>query len=185
MDIKQHQWINELDKLSGEIRDSFGYLDKETLVLKPNSKSWSIAENLDHLIKVNSSYFPIFNQLIENTFVGAFIGKFSFFTKLFGNMIYRSVSDGGKKKIRTFPLWQPMIKEDETHIIENFLGHQEDLKKWIKELGPYIEKDVIIHSPANKLIVYSLAQALDIIIAHEERHLEQAKNVLEKIKAST
>ncbi|MDX5476896.1 MAG: DinB family protein [Cyclobacteriaceae bacterium] len=185
MDIKPKQWINELDKLSGDIRDSFGNLDKEILFLKPDSKSWSIAEILEHLITVNSSYFPIFKQLIDNTFVSAFIGKFSFFTKLFGNMIYQSVSDGGKKKIRTFPLWEPKIKEGEADIIENFLAHQEDLKNWIKELGPYIEKEAIIHSPANKLIVYSLPQALDIIIAHEKRHLEQAKNVLEKIKPST
>jgi len=177
MDIKTQHWINELDHLSEEIKASFGNLGKETLFLKPDSKTWSIAENLEHLITVNSSYFPIFKQLIDNTFVGAFIGKFSFFNKLFGNMIYRSVSDGGKKKIRTFPLWEPKIKEGEEHIIENFLSHQDDLKNWIKELGPYIEKGAIIHSPANKLIVYSLPKALDIIIAHERRHLDQALRI--------
>ncbi|RZS97403.1 DinB family protein [Cecembia calidifontis] len=182
MDIKTQHWINELDHLSEEIKASFGSLEKETLFLKPDSKTWSIAENLEHLITVNSSYFPIFKQLIDNTFVGAFIGKFSFFTKLFGNMIYRSVSDGGKKKIRTFPLWEPKIKEGEEHIIEKFLSHQDDLKNWIKELGPYIEKEAIIHSPANKLIVYSLPQALDIMVAHEKRHLQQAKNVLNIVR---
>lgn len=185
MDIKPKQWINEIDKLSKEVQETFGDLDKDALFIKPDGKSWSIAENLEHLITVNGSYFPIFKQLIDNTFVGAFIGKFSFFSKLFGNMIYRSVSDGGKKKIRTFPLWEPKIEEGEADIIEKFLSHQEDLKNWIRELGPYIEKEAIIHSPANKLIVYSLPQALDIIVAHEKRHLEQAKNALEKIKPST
>ncbi|PSL07392.1 DinB family protein [Cecembia rubra] len=182
MEIKLKEWIIELDKLSEEIREVFGGLDNKILFTKPDSKSWSIAENLDHLIKVNSSYFPIFRQLIDQTFVGAFIGKFKFFTKLFGNMIYTSVSDGGKKKIRTFPLWEPRINEGENDIIEKFLDHQEELKNWIKELEPYIEKETIIHSPANKLIVYSLPQAMDIVIAHEKRHLNQALAVLEKIK---
>ncbi|MEO0468227.1 MAG: hypothetical protein AAF206_01305 [Bacteroidota bacterium] len=35
----------------------------------------------------------------------------------------------------------------------------------------------IIHSPANANIVYKLDRAFDIIVVHEERHFEQAKEV--------
>lgn len=182
MDNKPKKWINELDRLSKEVQETFGDLDKEALFIKPDSKSWSIAENLEHLIKLNSSYFPIFQKIKDNTYESAFIGKFGFFRRLFGNMIYKSVSDGGKKKIKTFPLWEPKIQENEVNIIEKFMAHQDDLKNWIKELGPYIEKEEVIHSPANKLIVYSLPQALDIIVAHERRHLEQAKNILNNLR---
>lgn len=183
MDLINH-WLEELDLVTKEVKEKFAEVDKDTLYQKPTHDSWSIAENLEHLIKVNSSYFPIFQKVKDNTYESAFIGKFGFFKRLFGDMIFKSVSDGGKKKIKTFPLWEPKIMEGENNIIEKFLRHQEDLKNWIKELGPHIEKEAVIHSPANKLIVYSLPQGLDIIVAHEKRHLEQAKHAFEKIKQS-
>jgi hypothetical protein len=172
-------WILELDKISFDVKESFGGLDKETLYQKPDKAIWSIAENLEHMIKVNSSYFPIFQKLKIGTFQGAFISKIGFFSKLFGDMIYKSVSDGGKKKIKTFGLWEPKTEDIQTDIVEKFLFHQEELKGWINAMEHFIEKGTIIHSPANSLIVYSLPQALDIIVAHEKRHLDQARRNLE------
>jgi hypothetical protein len=171
-------WSIELDQISQEVKKNFKGLDKEILNHKPDDNTWSIAENLEHIIKVNSSYFPIFKKLKEGTFKAAFISKIRFFTNLFGNMIYKSVSDGGKKKIRTFALWEPKMVGEIDEIVEKFLLHQEELKGWVKEMEPFIEKAEIIHSPANPLIVYSLPRALDIIVAHEKRHLDQARRNL-------
>jgi hypothetical protein len=42
-----------------------------------------------------------------------------------------------------------------------------------------VDKGTIISSPANKIIVYKLEIAFDIIVAHEKRHLEQAREVLQ------
>jgi len=178
----QTRWINEFNQVSEAVEKTFGSLSTETLHLKANSNEWSISENLDHLIKVNSSYFPIFKKLRAGTFKGAFIGKFGVFTKMFGEMIYKSVSEGGKKKIKTFPLWEPNLLTSSGNILNDFKNHQAELIDWINQMEIFIEKNSIIHSPANKLIVYSLVQAFEIIIAHEKRHLEQAKQVLTKIQ---
>jgi hypothetical protein len=171
---EQINWILELDEISKKVKESFKDLEKETIFSKPDKKTWSIAENLEHLIKVNSSYFPIFNKLKEGTFRAAFISKIGFFTKLFGEMIYKSVTHGNKKKVKTFSLWEPQIQDQNLDILEKFLSHQEELKDWISDLEMFINKGEIIHSPANPLIVYSLPRALDIIVAHEKRHLDQA-----------
>ena len=175
---EQINWILALDEISQEVKESFKELDKETILRKPDNKNWSIAENLEHLMKVNSSYFPIFQKLKAGTFHGAFISRIGFFSKLFGNMIYKSVSDGGKKRVKTLTLWEPKIKDENSEIVEKFLSHQEKLKGWIKEMEKFINKEEIIHSPANSLIVYSLPKALDIIVAHEKRHLDQARRNL-------
>jgi hypothetical protein len=44
--------------------------------------------------------------------------------------------------------------------------------------GEFVERDVVISSPANRNIVYKLKTAFDIIMSHEQRHFEQAKEVL-------
>ena len=178
MNPKIEKWIQSIDSITQVSLEKFSDLPVEKLHLKPNPKTWSIAENLEHLITINRTYFPIFEKLIKGRFHGAFIARFPFFTKLFGDMIYKSVSDGGKKKQRTFPLWEPKITSDDTTVLARFQQHQEDLKNWIKEMEPFVEKNTVIHSPANKLIVYTLEQAIEIIIAHEQRHLEQAGRII-------
>lgn len=178
MNHKTEKWTLSVDQVTQQTFDTFNDLPASKIHLKPNPKTWSIAENIEHLITINKTYFPIFEKLKKDTYQGAFIGRFHFFTNLFGDMIFKSVSDGGKKKQRTFPLWEPKILEGDETIFKRFQQHQEELKSWIVQMEPFVEKNQIIHSPANKLIVYSLEKAIEIIIAHEQRHLDQAKSLL-------
>jgi hypothetical protein len=178
MEVQIDIWIDAIDRITREAIETFIKLPVEKMHLKPDPETWSIAENFEHLITINKTYFPIFEKLKHGSYQGAFISKFPYFSNLFGNLIYKSVSDGGKKKARTFPLWEPKVTKGDATVLERFQLHQDELKNWIKELEPFLEKNTIIHSPANKLIVYSLEKAIDIIIAHEQRHLDQAKNLL-------
>lgn len=178
MNHKTEKWTLSVDQITQQTIETFNDLPLSKIHLKPYPKTWSIAENIEHLITINKTYFPIFERLENGTFHGAFIGRFAFFSNLFGDMIFKSVSDGGKKKQKTFPLWEPRIHQGDDTILERFIQHQEDLKSWIVQMEPFVKKNQIIHSPANKLIVYSLEKAIEIIIAHEQRHLDQAKNLL-------
>ena len=178
MTAQIEKWIDSINNITKEAIEEFITLSVEKMHHKPNAETWSIAENFEHLITINQTYFPIFKKLKHGSFQGAFISKFPYFSNLFGNLIYKSVSDGGKKKAKTFPLWEPKVTKGDATVLERFQNHQEDLKNWIIELEPFLEKKTIIHSPANKLIVYSLEKAIDIIVAHEQRHLDQAKGLL-------
>jgi hypothetical protein len=53
-----------------------------------------------------------------------------------------------------------------------------DTQKWTKELDS-ITNDFkkAFGAPAARVIVYRLETAFDIIVAHERRHFEQAKEV--------
>jgi len=63
-----------------------------------------------------------------------------------------------------------------------FKNHQEALKQRIKEVDDLVKKGTVISSPANKIIVYKLETAFDIIVTHEQLHLEQAKEILNLLK---
>jgi hypothetical protein len=47
----------------------------------------------------------------------------------------------------------------------------------IQSSSKLLEYKTVISSPANRNIVYKLETAFDIIVAHEFRHFEQAKEV--------
>jgi hypothetical protein len=67
--------------------------------------------------------------------------------------------------------------------MDRFAEHQREFIKRMKQLEPLIEKNVTIHSPAGKMIVYKLEKAFDIIVSHERRHLNQARELHSKIQA--
>ena len=174
------QLIQELDAITKEVQDSFGKMNHEELNFKSSPDRWTIAQNLDHLICINETYFPIFDALKNGTYTRPFLGKFRFITSFFGNMIYKMSSPEHTKPIKTMSIWEP--SKSEIHdVIQAFVQHQEQLKQNITGLEESIASGSVIASPANPMIVYTLEQALNIIVVHEKRHILQAKKVFSKL----
>jgi hypothetical protein len=149
------------------------------LQVKPRADQWSIRENLAHLIVVNSSYFPIIEQIRNNTYKVPFLGKVPFLPKLFGSVLMEYVKpELEEAKVKTFPIWEPTNLSEEGPILEIFEKHQHKLRDLRIRSEDLIQRKQIIASPANNRIVYSLEDAFDVILLHEQRHFIQSKGVL-------
>lgn len=179
-----NNWINQIDNNTTQFVTHFGALNAQELNWKPNSNTWSIAQNLDHLMVINSTYFPILTALKKGTYKTPFAGRIGFLTAFMGRMILNASNADRKKKIKTFSIWEPSQSKFLDNIVERFVKHQEELKQEIEAAKSLVETGVVIASPANKSIIYKLATAFDIIVVHEQRHLEQAKEVLIHLKKS-
>ncbi len=171
-------WINELDKITQDVEMLFSDLTVEELNWKPRQSTWSIAQNLEHLIIVNETYYPVLASLKNGTYKTPFIAKFGFLVSFFGKTVLNAVQPDRKKKMATFPLWEPSRSEVKDDILFRFKNHQTELQQKIEDAKERIKKDLVISSPANRNIVYKLETAFDIIVSHEMRHLEQAKEIL-------
>lgn len=182
MHPKIQEWEKQLHAITNRFQSSFGSLSAAELNLKPAPDAWSIAENLDHLIRINESYFPLIKQTRQGTLKLPFISKFAFFTNLLGNLILKSVEPERKKKVKTFAIWEPTPGQPHGEILERFVKHQRDLLNQMKSADDLLQKGSLVSSPANKLIVYKLETAFDILVAHEERHYNQALEVRQNIK---
>lgn len=178
-------WTDQIDNTTNHFVKNFGSLSEEQLNWKPNAASWSIAQNIDHLIVINETYFPVLADLRSGRFNPPFIAKFGFIVTFLGKTILNASAADRKKKIKTFPLWEPSVSHIPDNIVERFSEHQNELKKEIESSSYLIKKKgVIISSPANKNIVYKLEIAFDIIAVHELRHLEQANGVLGLLRSA-
>lgn len=172
-------WASQLDKTTEHFVADFGSLSAAELNWKPNPKTWSVAQNIDHLIVVNETYYPVLTSLKAGTYKTPFMGKIGFMVSFLGKTILNSVKPDRKKKIKTFPVWEPTVGEIKGDLLKRFENHQAELKQKIETSKELIEKGTVISSPANRNIVYKLETAFDIIVAHEQRHWEQAKEVLQ------
>lgn len=175
-------WLNRIDKMTAEIVERFGNLSPEQLNLKPSSDTWSIAQNLDHLIVINSSYVPVIQAVREDSLSLPFLAKFGFWAKFCGKMVLKSVNPDRRKQMGTFPIWEPSPTILPDNIIQIFEEHQTALKDLITQSKDLVLAEKVIVSPANKNIVYTIGNAFEIIVTHEERHLAQATEVLGLMK---
>lgn len=176
------RWTRAIDEVTTEFEKQFINLPLELIFKKPDADTWCIAENMLHLIKINETYFPIFDGLADGSYRPTWPSKVSFLVNFFGKSILRSVHPDRLKKMKTFPLWEPVMTEHDPDIFKKFRAHQELLKKHITGLSSHLDQGVVIHSPANKYLVYSLETALDIIVTHEKRHFEQSAETLERVR---
>jgi hypothetical protein len=176
------KWTTAVDLITEDFKQHFGNLSAEQLNWKAAPQRWSIAQNVDHLIVINETYFTVFSQLRAGHYALPWISRFGFMVRFFGKVILDSVQPDRKKKMKTFPLWQPAQNEIPSDVLQRFEHHQVQLKQWIASSSDLLDKGTIISSPANKNIVYKLETAFDIIITHERRHFEQAKEVLRQLQ---
>ena len=178
-------WSSTLSDISIRALTEFGALTGEQLNWKPNSKTWSIAQNLDHLIVVNETYYLILASQKAGTYKTPFIAKIGFMVSFLGKIVLKAVQPDRKKKMKTFPIWEPTTSNVIGDILNRFQNHQNELIQKIEGAKELVEKGIVISSPANKNIVYKLETAFDIIVSHEQRHLEQAKEILQLMKNNT
>lgn len=180
MEIQQAQ--QQIDQITIAFTDTFGDLTEEELNWRPDNHSWSIAQNIAHLIIINKSYFSLIKSVQEGNYRMPWLGKFNVVTSFFGNTMLKAVQPDRERKVKTFTIWEPETSKISGDILQRFVKHQEELKQTIVMCQPLIHEGAVISSPASKIIVYKLETVFDIMITHEGRHLEQAKEVLALIE---
>lgn len=172
----------EIDAVTESFLSAFGTLTNDELNRKPTPESWSIAQIIEHLIITNKSYYPIIESAQNGILKLPLVARIDFIVNFFGKLILKSVKPGSKKKIKTFPIWQPAHSSIPEGILQRFEKEQSELKDFIYASKDLLDLRAVIHSPANKNIVYRLETAFDIIIAHEKRHFLQAKEEMQMFK---
>ena len=177
MNAKITHWVAELAANTYQFKQHFAGLSSEELNWKPAPQTWSIAQNIDHLITINSTYFPILEDVLADRYPPPWLARIAFIPRMMGNLVYNACLPDRKKKMKTFPIWEPSQSEIDGSIMEQFEQHQAVLSDYIKKSEPALTRGVVIRSPAQSSLIYPLERAFDIIIVHEKRHLEQAKEV--------
>ncbi|MCU0446771.1 MAG: DinB family protein [Microscillaceae bacterium] len=170
-------WLTRIDQTTDDFLNKFGSLSSDELNWKASADTWSIAQNIEHLIVINESYYPTFEQLRKGTYQLPWMARWKFLVNFLGDTVLKAVQADRKKKIKTFEIWKPSQSNINDDILPRFQKHQAELKEWIKNSADLIKKGTVISSPANRNIVYKLETAFEIIVTHEQRHFAQACEV--------
>ena len=169
--------IDEAKQIAEDAQKTFGNLSVEQLNWKPNDESWSVAQCLEHLIVINSSYFPLIEKISRGEYKHSLKERLPLLPKFFGKLVLNAVKPETERKLKASPKYQPSSSAIEGDIIEKFTKHQQEVIEHIKMTGHLDLKKIIITSPVASFVTYSLLDGYKIVVAHEQRHFAQAERV--------
>jgi len=171
--------IDETNAITDEAQKDFGQLNAQQLNWKPSPAQWSVAQCLDHLIVINSGYFPVIEKIVHDGYQPKLQQRLPFLPRLFASLVLQAVSPEGKRKYKAARPFAPSSSAIAGDIVARFKAHQQDLIRHMKMAEKLDLKKTIITSPVASFVTYSAMDGFKIVVAHEHRHLQQAKRVME------
>lgn len=150
----------------------------ESVLLKPSATGgWSIVQCLEHLNSYGRYYLPAIEKRLRSQKEDLTQAKVrqSWLGKYFKELMDPKT---GTKKFKAFKGHVPSADLDPHRVVAEFIQQQETLLKLIHESRKKNMNKVRIPISILKIIRLNVADTLQFIIAHNERHIKQAQRNL-------
>jgi len=166
---------NQVENHVHDAVKTFQNLSVETLMKPSVQGGWSIAQCLWHLNSYGDYYLPkIAAGLAKNYPVSR-----EFRSTWFGDYFTRIMKPGAQmKKFKAFKNHVPPSDIDADKVVATFIQQQELLLKYLTQARHTDMDRVRIPISILKWVKLKLGDVFQFIIAHNERHLQQAKRNL-------
>ncbi len=166
------------------IQKSVAKLSENQMNWSPNAGIWSISEILAHMNEYSHYYHPTFKRRIENTrFTST---KEAFISSPLGRSAWKSMKLGRlnniKRKFKAPKGYNPtvdptLVKGNET---EQFMLLQSEFFEVINLAETVNLRRVKIPISISKIIRLRLGDALLFVTYHNQRHIQQVRNLKER-----
>ena len=137
-----------------------------------------MAQCLDHIIVLNRTYVDIPAKIRAGAYPLPFHARFGFLVDFFGKFILQSVNPDRRKPIKTLPVWEPSNSDIPADTVARFVAHMNELDAFFRDNQDLAQSGAIVVSPASRLILYRMDVLFDIMLAHAERHVNQAEEAV-------
>jgi uncharacterized damage-inducible protein DinB len=181
-----------IDSLQNDVRqliqaaEFFWKVDRIKLNYPPAEGSWSVLQALEHLNMYNRHYLPVIEKEVSVIwsgrnawFVPGMLGNY--FTRM---MLPASVM-GATNKMKAPKGYRPELVQDATKVLEEFLAHQSKLLQLLELSRQQDLNSIRIPVSIAKMIKLKLGDTFRFLIAHEQRHMVQARNAVKALGIAT
>ncbi len=170
--------IEELDALENRAATLFRSHDEVALTRQPGPKRWSAAECVEHLTITSKLYLDYLPQLIEEARSAGKIGGGPFKMDFKGRLLKWFLEPPYKTKARTIKAADVHASQRPDVVLREFVETQSSLRQLYRSVQGLALDKVLVTSPFNTNMKYSLFSCFGVINAHQRRHLWQAEQTL-------
>jgi len=169
----------QLPSLREHARRTASGLSQWQLDWQPGPRSWSVGQCLEHLVIAHERYVPTVPRVLaEAKAAGHPATDQPWGTTFFGRFILKSVTPGSRS-VPTGKAFMPASRA-RPQVLDAFVGTLDDLERWLCDADGLDLTKIKISSPMLRLIRYNLGEGFAIVVAHAERHLQQADRVKQR-----
>ena len=164
----------EFGRAGSEAQRLTAGLSDAQLWRKPLGGGWSVGECLAHLNLAGEPYLAKMTAAAADARARGRRGTGPFAFGFLGGRFVRSLSGESRAKFRAPKAWLP---EPQADVLERFGRLQAGLIDLAAGADGLDLGRVTVASPVSPLVRLSLFEALNLVAAHEDRHLRQASRV--------
>ncbi len=169
--------VEQAQATTERVTSAFGDLSGERLNWKPNARSWSVAQCLDHLITADKTYMVQLEAIASGRKETSFWESLTLFPRVWGALVRWGVHPDNRLRTRTATVLYPDSSDLPDTIVTDFARHVDELLKLIETTDGLDHTRVNLTSPPARVITYSVKDAIIIMVTHLERHYRQARAV--------
>lgn len=156
-------------------------LSPAQLAQRPQPDKWSIADCLTHLNITSKEYVTLLSAAIEGAPRNIPSSARPFKIGLMGKLFKWTLEPPPRFRTRTPAKFQPISLPPQDNALFMFLNLQEQLTAIVVRADGVAIDHIKVQSPFSRRMKYNVFAALNIVMAHERRHLWQAEQVRKEL----
>lgn len=164
------QLSQEADALVTPLRD-------EQFVWQPRPDSWSVAQCIEHLNVSARLYLPKLDEGIANAIRRGTYGEGPFSYNVIGRFATALMEPPARVNVKAPKLFHPPATRPRQEIMAAFRAYQVQFIDRLRAANGIDLARAKVSSPSSPWLRFSLGSGFALMLAHERRHLWQARNV--------
>lgn len=173
------EFLRQIEAITADGHAVCAGLTESQFNWRPGAGRWSIAECLVHLNISVTRTLPAFDRAIEQGRAKGLVGQGPFRYGWFANMVARSMEPPPRWRMKTARMLEvpPEGTHALTRVLPEFVALRDQLAERLRRADGLDLRRAKIVSPVNRLLRLPLGAYFAFMIAHDRRHLWQARQV--------
>jgi hypothetical protein len=168
----------QFQQLSAEADALVAPLDDIQFTWHPAPDAWSVAQCLDHLNATARAYLPALDEGISAAIRRGLYAPGPYRYNWMGRLMVHAVGPTTRLRARAPQAFRPEPERRRTDIMAAFRAYQVQYVDRLRQASGLDLARARVASPASRWVRIPLGSAFAVMVAHERRHLAQARRVL-------
>jgi hypothetical protein len=169
--------LTALDESDRRAEDLVRDLDDERLNWRPDERSWSIAQCLDHLNVASEAYAGPIGEALERARRNGAVRRGPIQPGPFSRWFIATLEPPPKRRLPAPKKIVPAARKGKAEVIEEWRRAQSAVRDLLREAAGLDLNGTRFVNPFLPLIRFSVGTGFRVIASHERRHLWQSERV--------
>lgn len=167
-----------LHDIAREAQDRLGGLTGTQLNWRPDEARWGVAQCFEHLLTANRLMLQSAYAALDEAQPRTIWQRLPVLPGMLGRMLIRSQTPAATRKFTAPAAARPVFTDIAEDVVRRFADQQREAAAWMATLDAARAERTIMTSPFLRVIPYSVLDGCRLMVAHDRRHMEQARRVM-------